>query len=175
MKNKKAQLFSLYLVLITLFFLGLVFYGYIQNQKNINSSLTSPVKVLLIEDEQKIFEYNEEKLIKEIFCNKIIEEELDKTLFCERLEYYSNYIKKDLYIDEQIITESSWQNQESWINFCKNLYEFEIDEKNLIVYRKTLNKRVILEPTNSENSQFEKVKFKTILDYVYDKEYNINC
>ena len=33
MKNKKGQLFSLYLVLITLFFLGLVFLGYIQNQK----------------------------------------------------------------------------------------------------------------------------------------------
>ncbi|MFA5484668.1 MAG: hypothetical protein WC260_00215 [Candidatus Pacearchaeota archaeon] len=175
MKNKKGQLFSLYLVLITLFFLGLVFLGYIQNQKNINASLISPIKVLLIEDKQRIFEYNEEKLIKELFCEDSPNERFNKINFCEKLEPYSEYLKEDLYVDNQRIVESSWQNKESWINFCEELYVIKIENENLIISRKNLNKKIILEPLDSEKSQFEKVKFKTILDYTYNKEYNINC
>ena len=71
--------------------------------------------------------------------------------------------------------ESSWQNKESWINFCEELYVIKIENENLIISRKNLNKKIILEPLDSEKSQFEKVKFKTILDYTYNKEYNINC
>lgn len=171
MKNKKAQLFSLYLVFITFFFIGLVIFAYIENQKTINTSIVSPIEILLIEDEKQIFEYNEETLIKEMYCNQKITENF-KQEFCQRIHPFSSFLQKNLYYNNQKVPESSLIETTSWNNFCENIYNFELNENKIKFSREKLIKRLILK---SNDSQFQKITFNTYLDYSYSKEEIINC
>lgn len=63
MKNKRAQIFSLILVAITLFMCVSSVYIYIIQQENVESSLVSPLVVLEVRDNLTIFEMREKALI----------------------------------------------------------------------------------------------------------------
>lgn len=63
MRNKRAQIFSLILVFITLFMCGSSIYIYMIQQESAESSLVSPLAVLEIRDNLTIFEMGEKELI----------------------------------------------------------------------------------------------------------------
>jgi hypothetical protein len=65
MKNKRAQFFGIYLVLLTLLMCGTVILVYNQQQGNAESELISPKRVLDIVDGLEVFELREVELIKE--------------------------------------------------------------------------------------------------------------
>jgi len=64
MRDKKAQFFSMYLVLLTLLMVGTVIGFYHIQQKNVGNSLVSPKAVLDIRDDLDVFEMREVELIK---------------------------------------------------------------------------------------------------------------
>ena len=61
--NKRGQVFSGILVLITLFMCGLSIWMYLIQQETVQSSLVSPLAVLELRDNKSVFEMRENELI----------------------------------------------------------------------------------------------------------------
>jgi hypothetical protein len=63
MRNKRGQIFSGILVLITLLMCGISIMVYLNQQEEVQSSLVSPLAVLELRDSKVIFEMSERELI----------------------------------------------------------------------------------------------------------------
>ncbi len=63
MKNKRGQMFSLILVFITLFMVGVSISVYMIQQKGVQNSLVSPLAVLNVRDARAVFDMREKSLI----------------------------------------------------------------------------------------------------------------
>lgn len=69
MKNKSAQFFGLYLILLTVFLCGISILIYFSQQENGHNFLISPNVVISIQTDLEIFEIREVQLIKESLKN----------------------------------------------------------------------------------------------------------
>ncbi len=67
--NKRGQIFSLFMVVFTVFLCGVVIMLYFIEQGNTDSSLVSPAAVLDLRDQLSIFELKEVNLIKGSFSS----------------------------------------------------------------------------------------------------------
>jgi hypothetical protein len=161
MRNKKAQIFAAYLVILTLFLCFVFILVYYNQYRNTDSSLVSPVKLLEFGDKKELFEIRQEKLIidsakqvsqdigKEFWGKEIFKRTL-KQKFCENFEKPENSKLKEFPPDFK--------------NFCTNSYNFDFENDNLASDVK-FEKSFILRP-----EQGAAISFIFEIKYNYDKK-----
>lgn len=119
MKNKKAQAFSLILVLITLFMCGSSVYVYKIQQGNAESSLVSPLLILEIRDDLEIFEMREKELIEKSLGEVNEEFGTDDFLNLFRGSFIEG-VKNDNRMTEFIFSNLTWNGRVMNIDFAFN-------------------------------------------------------
>ncbi len=140
-KNKRGDIISLWLVMLTLVMCVTSIMVYVNVQNKINISLATPEKVLKLEEEKQIFEANERivfsKTYKEISISDL---EKLKNKFCSEMFNYSKFITHD-YFDGQKKFEDSFWNSLEWLNLCKSIYTIEDINNKIKVSRKEVKKQ----------------------------------
>jgi len=180
MKNKRAQIFAVYMVLMTLAMCGLALYLYYQQQKNVSNSFIYPSGLLELKEKQELFEIQERNLVI-VSARETLGEEWNSTEFLDNFEQrFFNYILEEeqiqfreflfsgLVLDEQEIDFSSL-NEQGKINLIDLIYDSGFESDVLRIRRKPVKKKEILMA-----SERDKINFVMDLDYVIEKEYLIS-
>lgn len=159
--NKKAQFFSIYLVVLTLFMCISVIILYINQQKNIDLKISSPKSILVLRDKLDYFEMREKKFIYEslLEAGKQADFNKDRDLFLKIFresfimkiredEESKKFLLEDIYIDgfinkENIIYESFISN---YVYPEKN---FEYKNGKVVVSRNKLTKKFFIRNLNT--------------------------
>lgn len=174
MRNKRAQAFSLILVLMTLFMCGSSIYIYNIQQGNAESSLVSPLVVLQIRDDLEVFEMEEKALIEKSlgevevdFANDGFPEKF-KEQFIDGLDgEMKNFILSDLTWNG-VVMDSSEFDEGSF--FRSVLYsKVERDSEGLKFVRSKIGKSISLSAKD-----VIKVNFPVDFKFEFEREYLIN-
>ena len=160
---KRAQFFSMYLVVLTLFMCGLSIFLYVGQQDEMSNSLVSPVSILNLSDELEIFEYREGALVRRAVCDfkdrknediaGEIKEEIINRIFVGGEVY--DFLISDEVEDSRLMLES--------------LYRVSKDGK-VVTVERNAQKNFKLEPIGKNNEN----NFPVKLEWKYEKEYKIN-
>lgn len=177
MRNKKAQFFSIYLVLLTLLMCGIVISFNFIHQSDLASSLISPLPVLEVRDNLDIFEMREKELIKESL-NSIETEFGDEVFLSEFRNNFingflensemNNFVFDNLIWKERVI--GSELDRDSFINSI--LYpesESEINSDELSFVRAKIGKRFPLRAKD-----VAEINFPVDFLFEFEKKYLIN-
>ena len=174
MVNKKAQFFSLYLVLLTLLMVGTVIGFYHIQQKNVENSLVSPKAVLDIQDDLDVFEMREVDLIKSslnsatgTFPDADFIDSFRNIFIAGFMldEEMKNFILEDLVIPESVL--KSFQNYLEGGLYTRGL---TFPEKGKIVFTRVNARKVSL----LEAKDKSKVNFPVDFYFDFGQEYIID-
>jgi len=175
MRNKRGQLFSLWIVILTLFLCGISVGLYNTQQEKVSVSLVSPLAVLELRDDLSVFEMRERELILDSlksvssnFGGEDFAEEF-KTVFLLGLSgEMRGFLLKDLVLDTGDI--KSWdENLEN--TFFENVVyrEIEMDNGKLRFVRGKVKKSFLL-----ESGDWNVVNFPVEFEFEFEKEYLIS-
>ena len=173
--NKHAQLFGIYLVVLTIFMCGLVILMYVSQNNSIQNSIVSPAIVIQVLEEKNAFEIQEQSIIaisardagwgsdnfaldvKKNFCNYFIklEQKQMRDFLFNNLNYLARSDWKDSFSDEA-----------SQKNFCNDIYSFSFENNKLKFNRLALGKTIILQPSGGN----DKIQFLVDFNYNFSKE-----
>lgn len=176
MRNKKAQMFSLILVFITLFMCFASIQVYRIQQKNVESSLVSPLAVLQVRDNLDIFEMREKELIEKSL--KEVSEEFGSDDFSQKF--------KDIFVEGAIGDEEMKKfifSDLTWNGKSMNNSEFDEDSffRNVLYSKiesssnglKFIRSRIGKSISLSANDK-TKVNFPVDFLFEFEREYLIN-
>jgi len=163
MRNKQAQFFSMYLVVLTLFMCGLSIFMYFAQQGEIGNSLVSPVSILNLSDELEIFEYREFELVKNTVCD--FKDRKNEDIASEIKEEIINRIFVGGEIYDFLISDEVVDSRQ----MLESLYRVSKNGKVVTVGRKA-QKNFGLEPIGKD----KKNNFPVKVEWKYEKEYKIN-
>jgi hypothetical protein len=171
MKNKKAQIFEIYLMVLTIVMCALVVFLYFIQQDNSKNSLLSPKAVFEIRDKLEIFELKEKELVmeslneakminsfesrefpgkfKEIFLNKI-DSEMEEFIFSGLVHEKEARKNGQIFLESIYFTETSPQKEE------------------IIFTRANIEKRFYL-----KSEMKNKINFPVEFSFVMGKQYLI--
>ncbi len=157
--GKRGQIFSAYLILITLVLtLTSILIFLSVNSKSIDS-LVMPYEVLEVRDDLRIFEMQEEMILRDIDLENAEEN------FCEVLmsdEDYYGFLFEDLYYKNR----GDWSfDFSSRLKFCRDVYDISFENDELVFVRKELGKRKFLFPVDRG-----KVSFMVEFEYFYERQ-----
>ncbi len=156
--RKKGQFFSLYLVFLTLFFIGVVLMMYYLAERSIETRFLSPDNVLGRVNQKEAFELQEMLLVRSCageiisrdisyFENVEFLEEFEKEFFSRILDESSegaisfrNYVFSDFAIGRKLVDDSLFDEEKERETFFKELYSFEIEDDLLKISRGKLEK-----------------------------------
>ena len=172
MRNKRGQIFSGILVLVTLAMCAPSIGIYMQQQKNVQSSLVSPLAVLEVRDGLDIFEMREKALIRKSLDE--VEVEFGSEEFLE--EFRDGFI---LGIDEDmekfIFSNLVYEGKSEGFDrdsFLENVLYKEslssIDSSEMRFVRGVVGKEMELNPKESD------VRFPMRFSFEFDREYLIS-
>ncbi len=173
MKSKRAQVFSLMLVFITLFMCFSSVYVYTIQQENAESSLVSPLVVLEVRDNLEVFEMREKELIE-----KSLEETnekfgsddfLDKFRdnFLEGLDgEMETFILGNLTLDGKVLDSSEFDEN----SFFRNVLYSDVESQDgkLVFSRNKIGKSISL----SASDKIE-INFPVNFLFEFEREYLI--
>ena len=166
--SKKAQVFAIYLVLLTLFLFGLQFLLYYMQEKNVAHSLVSPSALLDLQDRQEIFDMQEKMII----ISSARESGLASN---NNLESFKNNFFASILKPEQdefrgfIFANLSYSGTiTSPESFFRDVYNFSLQGSSLKVER-NLKKQFIARAQDTS-----KTNFIAMIDYDYSKSYTIS-
>lgn len=159
MKNKKAQWFSLILPFITLFMCCSSIYVYTIQQKDIESSLVSPLVVLQIRDNLTIFEMKEKELIEKSlnevkisFANNEFTEKF-KEIFINGIDdEMKKFVLNNLTRQGKIMNSMEFDED----SFFKNILysKVEKDSNGLKFIRSKIGKKISLRANDKTKTNF---------------------
>lgn len=159
MKNKKAQIFEIYLVVMTGFMCALVVLLYFIQQGNAPNSLVSPENVFEVRDELEIFELKEKEIVLESLKELGGLNEFEGERFSEKFRetFLSKiYAREDMkeFLLKDFVREKEARGNEA--NFIDSIYLVNFDEKeNKIIFnRSKLEKRIYLKSEGSNKINF---------------------
>lgn len=184
-REKRAQFFSIYLVLLTLLMCGIVIGLYLVQQKNVNASVISPVEVLELRDSLEIYEIREINLIKESLteANNLIEFEDEskrleflkkfRDLFLEKVishKEMKKFILEGLFIEGRFIPEGSINEEDLFQNYLypEDSLIYQGDE--IIFSREKVSKSKHL---NVNSYGEDKVGYNVVINYGFERKYLI--
>lgn len=186
MRNKKAQFFSLYLVILTVFMVSIALGFYFYQNSKLTQSLVPYSQVERIKLEQRTFEFNEiNYLLDSVKQSKIDlgdsswgkDEFLDsiKSGFVELLSNNlnsSDFILKNIIYNKKIVDYERIVNDRSYReSFLALGYTFlfvEINGEKVLNISRNFNKSLLLAGDRKKNS------FPVELNYQLKKQYLIN-
>ena len=151
-KNKRAQFFSMYLVVLTLFMCGLSVYIYNTQYEQMANFIVSPIPLLELQDELEIFEIKEAALVKEIGCVDNFKEQFIAGLKPEMKKFLLKGFDREFGSEDIAVLES--------------FYSY-VDGKLKRVARKDMRMPKLYQ--DNKNS------FSVELQWEYGKEYVISC
>lgn len=173
-RGKKGFIFGLYLVLLTILMMGVVTVMYLNMQKNVNSSLVSPIPVLEVRDNLTIFELREERVALETFMEMRQTKSVFGTdeyakkfreLFIEKV-FSNNDMKNFLLADLAVgVKETDIYKESSGDH--KNFYS---EGNNLVIKRSTISKKFKLPVSNMGS----KIGFPSTLYFDFSREFKVN-
>lgn len=179
MRDKCAQFFSMYLVLLTLLMCGVVIGSYMIQQDDIDNSLVSPKAVLEVRDDLDVFELQEVELIKSslnsangIFPNQDFIDSFRENFITGFMadEKMKSFILKDLTYEGQSFDGAAGANFQNFLEgglYIRNLTRG--DSGNLIFTRIEIGKETLLEAKDKS-----KINFPVDFYFEFDKEYIIS-
>ncbi len=173
--NKKAQLFSFILLLITIMMCSLSITIYLKQQGNVQSSLVSPLTVLEIRDNKTIFEMRETELIKktldEVEANFGTAEFMKefRTKFISGInDEMKNFIFSNLFWEGKALEEGTFNEDTFLENIAYKESLSEISSNEMKFRRGKIGKTFELKAL-----KIEKVNFPVDFYFEFDKEYSI--
>lgn len=188
MKNKKGVMFPLYLFVLTIVMILVVIFAYLEQQKNVDASVISPVEVMKIRDRLEIYELFEGKALETAYektketgalfgtptyINSFRENFFEEILKKENEKYTKEFILENLYLEGKEIQAETLQGEENYASFVRNkLYPATLtlfEGKDLIFERATIGKSKSLEP-----KKLTEISFKMDFSFEFDKTYTIN-
>jgi len=175
--NDRAQFFSMYLVIATLFMCAVVIGMFYLQNSSISSSLVSPSKILELKNEYYFFEKWENETIKEAMKNtagKWGEKKTSaiKDRFClefiqEEHKEFTDFIFKDMVYAGRSDWGNAFSSLESRDNFCMSIYDFSwSSDKKLLINRKSFGKTFTLFADNRSKINF-------VVDFEWDLQKNM--
>ena len=164
--SKKAQFFSLYLVLITLFMCFISIMIYNSQLKSVSNSFVSPSPLLKIQNEREIFEIQEYELL--VFSAKRVS---DLNLAEWGSEEFLMNVKGEF---EEFLFMPAYEDFRSFLILNsesneKDIYLFSFENDKLKIVRKPIIKNFKL-AASVEN----KINFPVSVEYKFEKEYLIS-
>jgi len=175
MRNKRAQVFSFILVLITLFMCGASIYVYSIQQGNAANSLVSPLVVLETRDSLDVFEMRERELIEKSL--KEVDEKFGSENFPEKFrDVFIDNLMTNEEMKEFILSDLTWNgalmkseefDEES---FLRNILysKVEKDSNVLKITRSKIGKNI---PLSSQDKI--KINFPVDFSFEFEREYTI--
>ena len=176
MRNKRGFVFPLYIVLLTLFMCGTVILLYVNQQDNVRSSLVSPVKVLNISDDLKIFEMREKELVEDSldasdWGEDDFEDDFEEALIDGFSFEMERFLFEDLYWEGEKVRDNSVTKN----SLFENLYsvDFDSDEDELVLKRIKLEKRFGLEASGVGTKSEPVTRYPVDVVFEFEREYLI--
>jgi hypothetical protein len=173
--NKNAQFFSFILLLITIMMCGLSIVIYLEHQKDVQSSLVSPLTVLEVRDNKTIFEMREMELIKksldEVEANFGTAEfikEFRRKFISGISNEMKNFIFSDLFWEEKALEKGTFNEDTFLENIVYKESLSEINSGEMKFRRGKIGKTFELKAL-----KIEKVNFPVDFYFEFDKEYSI--
>jgi len=164
-KNKRGQFFAVYLVVMTIAMCFLAIMIYTNQQKNIQSSVVSPLVVLRLEDKKQILEMREEVILR-ISAKEALNkggawgtsgflEQVKKDFINSTLNSNSSrdFIFSDLYFQGQKMEIGKLTEQDKE-NFLNGIYEFSFENSDLKMKRKVFGKFLMLKANERSKINF---------------------
>ena len=163
MRNKRGFIFPIYIVALTLLMCGTVIMLYLDQQKELNSSLVSPLAVLEVRDDLEIFEMRERELIRDSLSDW--NKNSVKAIFISGLsDEMREFIFSDL-IWEGNLLEGDF-NRDAFLENV--LYSISEDSEDFILKRAKIGKRLML--SSGEDAD---VSFPVEFEFEFEREYLI--
>jgi len=174
MRSKRGQLFSLWIVILTLFLCGISVALYNVQQEKVSVSLVSPLAVLEVRDNLSVFEMRERELIldslESVSSNFGSDEfvgEFKSGFLLGLSSDMREFLLKDLVLDTG--------NSKSWDENLKNTFfrnvvyrEIEMESGKLRFVRGKVRKSSLL-----ESGDWNVVSFPVEFEFEFEKEYLI--
>jgi hypothetical protein len=159
---KKGVLMDLVLVFTVLIFCSIVILLFFRVDNNLSASLISPNEVLDLTSERISFEISEGYLLREVYCERTEKDEDEiKKGFCNQFNS----------IDNVNFLRSNTQPREGLNlrldNICNLIYDFDLDNEELRVFRSGLIKNLELEAIDEKSEN----RFSMNLEFKLEKEY----
>lgn len=172
MMNKRGVFFPLYLVVLTLVMCSLVVTIYYVQNQILPNSLTSPVKIMQIEDKQVLFEAWENYSISsfilasdkssDLFVGEV-KDSFCKSFASEENRPVVNFLFSDLFYKDRKWG-SAFESIDSRLGFCNDIYTFEKVGDTLVVSRVELGKKFRISGDDKT-----KTNFAVDVNYKYSK------
>jgi len=179
--NKKGIFFGLYLVVLTVFMMGMVIAFYMWSDGNQEAAIVSPRAVLVVEQDLNLFEIRE----KEIILKSL--QEVDKDLEFGSLEFReelrNNFLEKavnDLGMGKFVFNnlyyknekKTDWSQEGHQESFFKTVLYPEgaitFEDEMVVFKREEIGKKLLLEPKKSG------ISFGVDFEYNFDKIYYLD-
>jgi len=180
MRNKRGQLFALYLVFITLFMMGAVIVLYHAQSKNVRVALISPMAVLRVRDNLTLFEMGERGLIKDSldeangdFCSEGFAKSFDK-IFIDKVagdKSMVNFVFRNLTLNGQKINPDAKSASRAFFEnvlYRKGLTQCENGGR--FFTRAKIGKSYILRARKKKKS---KIDFPVRFNFEFERKYLI--
>ena len=180
--NKRGQFFMIYLVLITIFMIGIVIgFYYLQNTQyqKTASSLVSPMEVMEIRDDKILFELKEEEYI--LSALEEAEGKFDSLEF--KSSFRNSFLSKvgnDVLMKEFITRDLIFQGRKVESEAASQFEDFisnSVYPESLIVFE---NGKMVLERSDIEKNKLllakenNKINFPIVFNYNFKKKYLIS-
>ncbi|MGC9309856.1 MAG: hypothetical protein ACP5D2_04145 [Candidatus Nanoarchaeia archaeon] len=174
--KKQAQIMAIWLPLLTLLMCAVIVGIYFIQDKQVDSSLSSPVGVLNVQEEKVLFEIYEQRLIKE--ASKQVQAGWGSDAYLDDLrEEFINllvgnengFLTTRIYIQGDVINISDADKQAFISNTLYPSNSFKMDEDRLIVERQGPIKQIDLKPIKDTKASFS-MKMRYDLSKVYSFE-----
>ena len=173
MKNKKGVFFGIYLVVLTILMIGIVIMLYFKEQKNVNSTLVSPVPVLELRDNLEHFEMRENEIALDVFSSFGKDPIEFKKSFLDSVgsdDFMKYFLLNDLIINDKGVD----ANDLDYKNFLENkvyVGNFELKNEAIIIKRSILTKRMNLSSMNGDI----KIRFPVNLSFDFSREFKVDA
>ncbi len=170
LKNeKRGVIFGLYLVMLTIFMMGVVIVLYLNEQKNVNSLLVSPIQVLQVRDNLSIFEMRENEIGKEVFLEVGGDAGAFKKRFLDKVE--QNEKMKEFLIQDLDKIDISTVSYRNFLEDKVYMGNFEFKDGKMIVKRSVLGKRLNLRAMNAD----KEIRFPVTFYFEFSREFKVNA
>lgn len=140
MRGKRGQVFSVYLVFVTLVMCAMAIIIYYHQQGIISNSIISPVGVLRLEDKKEIFEMQEELMVKQAVKTAGSQGAKEEFVKLAMNSTMKDFIFSDFYYRGQEIDKKAYDEDGEKINFLNDIYDFKDSGGIVEVTRKDFGK-----------------------------------
>jgi hypothetical protein len=168
--NKRADIFSLLIVVLVVFMASFGLVSFVYQQGNLDAAVVPSTSLLKLQDRLDVYELNERIFLTEKFCSGVKDLDVLKVDLSEKMVEYSKLFFEDgLYYNGQLISVDSVDTQVEKVNFLRTIYSLELGSDSLTVKRTGVIRKIELSA-----SDMSKINFGMYASVNLDDEYVLN-